>query len=593
MRCTGCIRSGCKIAIEDLGKIKIDPCCKTWNKDPPLVNKINRIVKPTPALMREAPPLKLIPIEPPVINPSPSSSSTAAHFLETESIISDFDDSSSDDTCSTAASSCGSGGSIDNSNGGGEVVEGEGDGNHGCHDNKHTSGHNANLNNHNASNTIFSHTNVGGVGGSKVPSVCCHLGQSHRHLSHSSLPKKHQHQHTGIGSSPGLTPNPSSPALKVVIDDCGELEKPSFYMRSLPSNLTGFSTQKGQRMLLDCIQASPNIPYFPLSEQFVTQQSPPSCGTATIAMVLNSLQIDPQKVWQHPWRWYNENQLESCLTNQSEANKGMTLEEVAYIAECNGLHPSVFYADDALSLNAFREALRQNVANPTGKNVDTRVVTNFSRQRLGQTGSGHYSPIGAYHEGKDKVLILDVARFKYPPYWVSVTELWEAMKDVDSESGRPRGFLVLQKAHECTESCYVELSTPLLPNVQDAMEDIRQQPHSKCVARAYSHRLRRSLIRQPEKLDTLFNFIRTTPVYDQVYDDNLHESLWRSHYSLRKELWSLFLIALSKRHLPEAIQNIQSDIVASNELLSMSVLCGGKQSGIVLACDGNHKDCVH
>jgi hypothetical protein len=31
---------------------------------------------------------------------------------------------------------------------------------------------------------------------------------------------------------------------------------------------------------------------------------------------------------------------------------------------------------------------------------------------LGQTGTGHFSPIGGFHESKDLVLIMDVARFK-------------------------------------------------------------------------------------------------------------------------------------------------------------------------------------
>jgi hypothetical protein len=30
-------------------------------------------------------------------------------------------------------------------------------------------------------------------------------------------------------------------------------------------------------------------------------------------------------------------------------------------------------------------------------------------------GDGHFSPVGGYHAGKDLVLILDTARFKYPP----------------------------------------------------------------------------------------------------------------------------------------------------------------------------------
>lgn len=41
------------------------------------------------------------------------------------------------------------------------------------------------------------------------------------------------------------------------------------------------------------------------------------------------------------------------------------------------------------------------------------------RAKLGQSGSGHFSPIGAFDRDTDMVLIMDVARFKYPPHWVS------------------------------------------------------------------------------------------------------------------------------------------------------------------------------
>lgn len=56
-----------------------------------------------------------------------------------------------------------------------------------------------------------------------------------------------------------------------------------------------------------------------------------------------------------------------------------------------------------------------------------------------QTGTGHFSPIGGYHAGKDMALILDVARFKYPPHWVPLTLLWEAMDTVDEATGQHRG----------------------------------------------------------------------------------------------------------------------------------------------------------
>ena len=44
------------------------------------------------------------------------------------------------------------------------------------------------------------------------------------------------------------------------------------------------------------------------------------------------------------------------------------------------------------------------------------------------------------------VLILDVARFKYPSYWVHIDRLWDALQPVDAETGRPRGYFLLKKA---------------------------------------------------------------------------------------------------------------------------------------------------
>jgi len=60
-----------------------------------------------------------------------------------------------------------------------------------------------------------------------------------------------------------------------------------------------------------------------------------------------------------------------------------------------------------------------------------------------QTGTGHFSPIGGYHAGQDMALILDVARFKYPPHWVPLQLLWEAMNTTDDSTGLLRGCLLL------------------------------------------------------------------------------------------------------------------------------------------------------
>lgn len=72
------------------------------------------------------------------------------------------------------------------------------------------------------------------------------------------------------------------------------------------------------------------------------------------------------------------------------------------------------------------------------------LVVSFSRSHLNQTGSGHFSPVAAYHPPSDSCLILDVARFKYSPYWVSIGELYEATKPQDESTGKSRGWFVVK-----------------------------------------------------------------------------------------------------------------------------------------------------
>jgi len=77
------------------------------------------------------------------------------------------------------------------------------------------------------------------------------------------------------------------------------------------------------------------------------------------------------------------------------------------------------------------------------------VVVCYSRRELGQTGDGHFSPLGAWDAVSDRVLILDVARFKYRPHWVLVAELWRAMDTREvTASGHTnrRGFVVASAA---------------------------------------------------------------------------------------------------------------------------------------------------
>lgn len=73
-----------------------------------------------------------------------------------------------------------------------------------------------------------------------------------------------------------------------------------------------------------------------------------------------------------------------------------------------------------------------------------------------QTGDGHYSPIGGYNMGRQLVLMLDVARFKYPSYWCDVRRLFDSLEDMDAVTGKPRGFVLISRKQEGGGGCRME-----------------------------------------------------------------------------------------------------------------------------------------
>lgn len=181
--------------------------------------------------------------------------------------------------------------------------------------------------------------------------------------------------------------------------------------------------------------------YFRLAETFHTQEEPSYCGLASLAMVLNALLIDPGRVWKGVWRWYAEGLLECCEPLAVVQKSGVTLEKLACTARCNYVEAETIFGADEDTLRA----MAQRVCSQPPEAPEEFVIAAYSRRELGQTGDGHFSPIAGYHAPSDRVLVLDVARFKYPPQWLPVADLSRAMQPIDAASGKPRGLLAIRK----------------------------------------------------------------------------------------------------------------------------------------------------
>lgn len=216
----------------------------------------------------------------------------------------------------------------------------------------------------------------------------------------------------------------------------------SLYRRPLPEDQIPLSSPAGRRLFAEAMEAGGMESFFPLIEHFHTQAEPSWCGPGSLVMALNALHIDPQRTWKGPWRWFHEEMLDCCKPLEEIRAGGISLPEMICLARCNGVEAAGRFAEEsdaaALSADIWR------CARSGGAEV---LIAGYARKALGQTGDGHFSPIGGVHPD-GQVLVLDVARFKYPPHWLRLEALFGAMSAADPATGRSRGWMCLRPMAE-------------------------------------------------------------------------------------------------------------------------------------------------
>ena len=214
----------------------------------------------------------------------------------------------------------------------------------------------------------------------------------------------------------------------------------SLYMRPLPAALASLDSAQGRKLFRQALLEGTMEGYFKLAQQFHTQADPAFCGLGSLVCALNALQVDPRRRWKGSWRWFSEELMDCCKPLDDVRRFGLTLDDVACLARCSGATVSVHRAEHA-DVDSFREHLRAAAAADNGP----VLIVNYSRGAVGQTGGGHFSPIAGFHAATDQALVLDTARFKYPPHWLPVEVLYAAMQDEDDDTGRSRGWLLLER----------------------------------------------------------------------------------------------------------------------------------------------------
>ena len=273
-------------------------------------------------------------------------------------------------------------------------------------------------------------------------------------------------------------------------------KKETFYKAKEPSEGINFKSNESKKLLLETIEANTANPFFELSDQFNTQTYGSYCGPTNIAIILNSMGVDPHSTLFRNWRWYDEKNIHGCDI-ESVHNHGMPITDLKYILECNKIKTKLYRPicenNSCYSLNidikslfdkknyekqllyedfskfnwsTIKESyLKRAVENGTNISFfnlvneeffricvlastlfnNFYILCNIHRTQLGQEGGGHYLPVMAYNIKNDIVLIFDCARYKYNSRWQKLNILFNAQNGKDRVTNNTRGFIIAEK----------------------------------------------------------------------------------------------------------------------------------------------------
>lgn len=224
----------------------------------------------------------------------------------------------------------------------------------------------------------------------------------------------------------------------------------------LPPGLVVLNSAEGRALMSESLAAS----FWSLIKYYSTQPDLGSCSVASCTMVLNALPISRPVAPKYgefklftPENFFTP-AVSAIKSREAVSASGMSLAELAEALETYPVEITRVYAQPG-SGQVFRDSVRAAL-----KGSNQFVLVNYLRRALGQQTGGHISPLGAYHEGRDMVLILDVSNYKYPWVWVRLDELYHAMELVDPDSDVGRGYLLVSAKKQGVDSNHSPGSEP-------------------------------------------------------------------------------------------------------------------------------------
>jgi hypothetical protein len=185
--------------------------------------------------------------------------------------------------------------------------------------------------------------------------------------------------------------------------------------------------------------------YWQLIPTFAVQNTQSYCSVASAITVLNAMPIKkPVDPTYAPYAYFTQSNFFTpavikIISPQTVLQMGMTREQMAETLDAQGVRTRSI-AGDSLNDDDLRILLQKALLDD-----GQFVLANYLRASLGQVGGGHWSALAAFDVQSDRVLILDVAKYKYPPVWVSISALRQAISTIDTTSNKSRGLVIVSK----------------------------------------------------------------------------------------------------------------------------------------------------
>jgi hypothetical protein len=183
--------------------------------------------------------------------------------------------------------------------------------------------------------------------------------------------------------------------------------------------------------------------YWAMSPFYLAQQTNAACSLASMAVAMNTLRGLPARAEE---TLITQDSLLEAVADPdwnrqaAQDGDGVTFDDLVGQAEAGpaalGIDASVEARQPAVDSTATLEAFRALLAENEQSANDVVLVYYNQGVVTGDWDGPHVSPIGAYDADRDRVLIMDVDREWYVPYWTNTEILYNAMlKPTSGEHG--------------------------------------------------------------------------------------------------------------------------------------------------------------